>query len=73
MSPPPTPEEAHKALEKGLAEAGIIFSKRQPLVKLEAHVRNFPLSFIDDQQFQRPTQKPTQNALSGKHIFVINI
>lgn len=57
---PPSPEEARRALEEGLAEAGIVFSKRPPLVKLEAHVTNVPVTFIDDHQFVKRTD------ISGK-------
>ena len=39
--PPPTPEEARRALETALAEIGIVFKKKkQPVqIKLEQYLR----------------------------------
>ena len=65
--PPPTPEEARRALEAALAEIGLVFKKKkQPVnIKLEQYLSK-PL-FVDDESMD--IEKPVQ----GKFVNLIII
>ena len=63
--PPPTPEEARRALDEAFAEIGIFFKRKRPVIGLEKR----PI-FVDEFREPAPPIQPQRCGLSRNANFL---